>query len=133
MHHLRTAAAFMVIVLSPAIAGAASWEPATASTVHAGVGSSSTFVIAAYVSLPNQCYLARIRTSSSALRRQFVVEQMAPASACTGKTAYHCTVVSPDFSLPISHTFNVHSLGKMWEVTLASRAPKPLPPMCVKP
>ena len=133
MRHFRTAAAFMLIALSPAIAGAASWQPATASTVHAGVASSSTFVIAAYVSLPDQCYVARIRTSTSVIRRLFVVEQMPGSSTCTAKTVYHCTVVSPNFSLPISHTFGVVSEGKTWEVTLAAKAPNPLPPMCAKP
>jgi hypothetical protein len=133
MRHLRTAAAVTLFVLSPSIAGAASWQPATASTVHAGVTSSSTFVIAAYVALPAQCYVARIRASTSALRRQFVVEQMPGSSTCSGTTVYHCTVVSPKFSLPISHQFDVHSEGHTWQVTLASTAPNPLEPMCANP
>jgi hypothetical protein len=133
MRHFRAAAALTLIILSPSIAGAASWQPAPAGTVHAGVTSSSTFVIAAYVTLPQDCYAARIRASSSVLSRSFVVEQMPTSSRCTGKTAYHCTVVSPEFRLPIAHKFNVHSQGKMWEVTLAATAPAPLEPMCRKP
>jgi hypothetical protein len=123
----------MVVVLSPAIARAASWESATTTVVHAGVSGHSTFVIAAYVSLPAQCYVARIRTSYSVIRRQFVVEQMPGSPSCTAKTVYHCTVMSPEFSLPISNPFNVHSAGKWWEVPLAAKTPEPLPPMCAKP
>lgn len=133
MRQFLTAAALTLIVLSPAIAGAESWQPATASTVHAGITSSSTFVIAAYVTLPQQCYVARIRASTSPLRRAFVVEEMPASSTCNGKTVYHCTVVSPSFSLPIAHPFAVHSKDKTWEVTLAATAPKPLEPMCAKP
>ena len=133
MRHFRTAAALTLIVLSPAVAGAASWQAATAGTVHAGVKSSSTFVIAAYVTLPAQCYVARIRASTSVLSRSFVVEQMPGSSTCSAKTEYHCSVVSPEFRLPIAHTFNVHSQGKMWDVTLAAKAPDPLPPICAKP
>ncbi len=133
MRYFRTAAALTLVVLSPAIAGAASWQRATAGTVHAGVTSSSTFVIAAYVTLPAQCYVARIRTSTSVISRSFVVEEMPGSATCTGETVYHCTVVSPNFSLPIAHTFAVHSQGKTWEVTLAATAPNPLEPMCAKP
>ena len=133
MRHLRTAAAALtLIVFSPAIAGAASWQQATATVVHAGASSSSTFVIAAYVSLPAQCYVARIRTSSSVLRRQFVVEEMPGSSGCTAGTLYHCTVVSPSLTLPIANPLPVHSAGKWWEVPLAKEAPKPLEPMCAK-
>lgn len=135
MRYLRTAAALMVIVLSPAIAGAASWQPATTSIVHAGVTSNSTFVIAAYVTLPKQCDVARIRTLNvtSQLHRSFIVEQMPGSSTCTGKTVYNCTVMSPNFRLPIPHKFDVESKGKTWEVTLGTTAPTTLPPMCAKP
>jgi hypothetical protein len=133
MRHFRTAAAALtLIVISPAIAGAASWTPATAGTVHAGVKSSSTFVIAAYVTLPAQCYVARIRASTSVIQRAFVVEEMPGSSTCTGTTEYHCTVMSPEFRLPIAHTFNVHSKDHVWDVSLAAKAPDPLPPMCAK-
>lgn len=132
MRHFRTAAAVAMMFLLPSIAGAASWQPATAGTVHAGVTSSSTFVIAAYVTLPQPCYVARIRASTSVLSRSFVVEQMPGSSTCSG-SAYHCTVVSPEFRLPIAHTFNVHSKDHTWDVTLAAKAPSALPPMCDRP
>lgn len=133
MRHFRTAAALALLVLLPTIASAASWQPATAGTVHAGVVNSSFFIIAAYVTLPNQCYVARIRASNSVLRRAFNIEEMPGSSTCTAKTEYHCSVVSPNFRLPIAHTFEVHSKDHDWQVTLAATAPKPLEPMCAKP
>jgi hypothetical protein len=101
--------------------------------VHAGVKSSSTFVIAAYVTLPDKCYVGRIASSTSVLSRSFIVEQTPRSSTCSAKTEYHCTVMSPEFRLPIAHTFNVRSASRSWQVTLAPKAPNPLPPMCAKP
>lgn len=135
MRHFRIAAAFMAIVLSPAIAGAASWQPATATAVRAGVSSKSTFVIMAYVTLPSRCNVARISTLNvtSQLHRSFVVEQMPGPTMCPEEPIYHCAVVSPTFRLPIPHKFDVESKGKTWPVTLAAERPNPTPPMCAKP
>lgn len=135
MRHFRTVAAFMAIVLAPAIAGAASWQPATARAVQGGVSSKSTFVIVAYVTLPQQCDVARIRTLNvtSQLHRSFIVEQMPGSSTCTGKTVYNCMVVSQNFMLPIPHKFDVETKGKTWEVTLGASAPSQVKPMCAKP
>jgi hypothetical protein len=135
MRQLRTAAAFTAIVLSPAIVGAASWQPATATAVRAGVSSNSTFVIAAYVTLPSECNVARIRMLSitSQLHRTFVVEQMPGPSMCPEKPIYRCAVVSQRFRLPVPREFEVESKGKTWPVTLAKEAPNLVPPICPKP
>ncbi len=44
---------------------------------------------------------------------------------------YKCTAEA-SFSLPIQHTFEVHSKGKTWEVHLAMEPPTPTQPMCRK-
>jgi hypothetical protein len=135
MRHFRLAA-IALLVLPPSIVGAAtpSWQPATATSVSAGVNSKSTFVIQAYATLPQQCYAARIRTLAITrqLHRSFIVEQLPPSSPCTGKTNYRCTVVSPSFNLPIPHKFEVDSKGKTWEVELATKPPTPIEPICRK-
>lgn len=135
MFRLRLAAAAL-LVLPPAIVAAAtpSWSPATAMSVNAGITSKSTFRIDAVVTLPQQCDMARIRTLAitSQLHRSFIVEQMPPASTCTQKTVYTCTVVSPNFQLPIPHKFEVETKGKTWEVPLSMESPHPMPPMCNK-
>jgi|HubBroStandDraft_4_1064222.scaffolds.fasta_scaffold00002_15 hypothetical protein len=135
MRHLRLAA-FALLVLPPAIVAAATpgWQTATATSVNAGVTSKSTFQIQAYVTLPQSCDMARIRTLAitSQLHRSFIVEQMAPSAPCTGKTVYKCTVVSPNFSLPIPHKFDVDSKGKTWGVTLSMASPQPVEPLCRK-
>lgn len=125
----------MTIFLLPAIVGAASWQPATATAVRAGVSSNSTFVIAAYVTLPSECNVARIRmlNITSQLHRSFVIEQMPGPSMCPEKPIYRCALVSPTFRLPVPHKFDVESKGKTWPVTLASAAPNLIPPMCAKP
>lgn len=136
MRNFRLAATFAVLVLPPAITAAAtpSWNPATATIVSAGVESKSTFIIQAYVTLPQSCDAARIRTLSisSQLHRSFIVEQMPPSSMCSGKTVYNCTVVSPVFRLPIQQPFEVDSKGKRWKVALAMHPPTPMPPTCRK-
>jgi hypothetical protein len=135
MRHLRFAAAIALLVVPPSIvSAAASWQPATATTVSAGVASKSTFVIQAYVTLPQSCDMARIRTleMTSELHRSFIVEQMPPSAPCNQKTVYKCTIVSRTLSLPITHTFDVESKGKTWKVALAMEAPTPVEPMCKK-
>jgi hypothetical protein len=139
MHHLRffatiVSATVTALALPPAMASAASWQTATATSVSAGVNSKSTFVIQAYVTLPSSCDAARIRTYgiSSQLHRSFIVEQMQSSSSCTPKPVYKCTVVSPSFGLPIPHAFEGKSKGKTWQVHLAMEAPTPIEPMCRK-
>ncbi len=136
MRNFRLVATLAMLVLPPAIAAAATptWKPATATMVSAGVKSKSTFIIQAYVTLPQSCDAARIRTLSitSQLHRSFIVEQMPPSSMCSGKTVYTCTAVSPEFRLPIQQPFEVDSKGKTWKVALAMHPPTPMPPMCPK-
>ncbi|HET6276233.1 MAG TPA: hypothetical protein VFE16_09925 [Candidatus Cybelea sp.] len=135
MRHLRLAAVAL-LVLPPAIVAAAtpSWTTATATSVTAGVTSKSTFQIVAYVTLPQQCDMSRIRTLdiTSQLHRSFIVEQMPPSTTCSGKPAYKCTVMSPTFRLPIQHKFEVETKGKTWEVPLSMESPHPMEPMCGK-
>jgi hypothetical protein len=129
-------AAIALLVLPPSIVAAAtpSWQPATATSVGAGVNSKSTFLIQAYLTLPQQCDAARIRSSVVSLHahRYFLVEQLPSSSPCTQKTIYKCTVVSPSFPLPIPHRFEVESKGKTWEVQLAMKPPTPIEPICRK-
>jgi hypothetical protein len=135
MRHFRLAAIAM-LVLPPSIVAAAtpSWQPATATSVSAAATSKSTFAIQAYVTLPQQCDAARIRTLAitTQLHRSFIVEQLPPAAPCTQKPVYKCTVVSPNFKLPIPHKFEVESKGKTWEVQLALEPPQPIEPICRK-
>lgn len=131
--HLGIAVAFALLVVAPATAvSATTWQPATATMVTAGIASKSTFLIQAYVTLPQSCDIARIRTygMTTELHRSFIVEQMPPSGACAQKVVYKCTVVSRAFSLPITHTFDVESKGKTWKVTLAMHTPAPVQPMC---
>lgn len=129
-------AAIALFVLPPSIVAAAapSWQTATATSVAAGVTSKSTFAIQAYVTLPQECDAARIRTLAitSQLHRSFIVEALPPSSPCTGKTVYKCAVMSPNFKLPIPHKFEVESKGKTWEVALAMESPAPMEPACRK-
>lgn len=129
------AAEISLLALPPLIVSAGpSWQPATATMVSAGITSKSTFGIQAYVTLPTQCDTARIRTLSmtTEMHRSFTVEQMGQSSSCSGKTMYKCTVVSPNFRLPMQHKFEVESKGKTWEVELGAQAPQPMEPMCRK-
>jgi len=129
-------AAIALLTIPPAAAPAQtpSWQTATATSVTGGVSSSSRFVIQAYVTLPQSCDAARIRTLSinSQLHRSFIVEQLAPSSPCSGKTVYNCAVVSPTFRLPIQQPFHVESKGQEWKVHLATEPPKPTQPLCKK-
>ncbi len=132
MRHFGLAAA--LLVLSPSIAAAApAWHKATATSVNAGVNTRSTFVIQAYVTLPQSCYATHIRTYAitSQLNRSFVVEQMGPSPACKGPANYKCAV-SASFMLPIEHKFDVFSKGYMWIVRLAMKPPTPIEPQCRK-
>ncbi|MGC1380469.1 MAG: hypothetical protein WA814_05545 [Candidatus Baltobacteraceae bacterium] len=133
MRHLSLAA-IALLVLPPAIASAAtpSWGLATSTSVLAGVASRSTFVIQAYVTLPNQCYMTRIRSTGLQMNghRSFVVEQMAPSTACKQTAQHSCTVVSSAFNLPIPHTFEVDTNEKNWKVQLAMERPTPVQPIC---
>ena len=131
---LVAACAMLAISAPGAASAAASWKPAPATAVTAGVTGKSSFVIHASVTLPTQCDSARIRTLAvtSQLHRSFIVEMMPPSSTCAGKPNYQCTVVSPTFSLPIPHKFEVDSKGKTWEVTLAMHEPTAMPPTCNK-
>jgi hypothetical protein len=133
MHYIRYAA-IALLVLTPSVASAASWQKATANSVVAGVNSKSTFVVQAQVALPNQCYMARIISSpiSMHMHRYFTVLQMAPSSTCAQKSTYTCTTVSPSFPLPIPAKFEVDSKDKKWETHLGSHAPAPAEPMCKK-
>ena len=126
-------AAFALFVQSAAGADAASWQPATATSVTAGAGHSN-FMIQASVTLPKSCYAARIRSTPISLQapRSFDIEQMAPSSSCSGNS-YTCTVVSPAFPLPIPHMIDVYSAGpKKWKVAVHTTEPVPVPPICRK-
>ncbi len=116
--------------LPPTIAPAAtSWQTATATSVTGGVSSKSTFVIDAYLTMPQSCYAARIRTYtvSTGLHRTFIVEQRG-GPMCSG-SAYKCTVTQ-NFMLPIQQPFDVYTKGKVWHVHLTMHPPTPIPPMC---
>src|SRR5581483_10431352 len=120
MRHLSIAAAAL-LVLAPAMVSAQSeWQKATATSVNAGVHSNSTFKVQAMVTLPNQCYMARIVSSPISMHthRYFTVLQMAPSSPCAQKSQYTCAVISPAFPMPIPQTFEVDSKGKNWKVQL---------------
>lgn len=125
--------ALLCVLLPPAsAASAAAWEPATATNVSAGA-THSTFFVQASVTLPQSCFAARIRSTPIMLNtpRSFYVEQRAPSSPCTG-SIYHCTVVSPNFPLPIPHTIQVISKGQRSKVTVATEEPVATPPLCRK-
>jgi hypothetical protein len=126
------ALSFVLLPLSATIA--ADWAPATATSVTAGAHH-STFVVQAAVTLPNSCYTARIRSTPITLhtQRSFAVEQLAPSSACKNTAAYHCTVVSPDFPLPIPHMIEVVSKGQRSKVAVSTEEePPPAQPLCRK-
>jgi hypothetical protein len=134
MRHFGLAAAAL-LVLTPSMASAAGhpWQLAKATTVMAAVNShTNTFVIDAYVTLPMSCYATSVQTHSvtSDLNRAFAVMQQQPSSMCTGP-AYSC-VASGTFRLPIQHTFNVYTKGKVWHVHLGTHPPTPTQPMCHK-
>jgi hypothetical protein len=133
-HYPLPAIALLALVPSAGAAATPSWQPATATTVSAGVSSKSTFVVQAYLTLPQSCDAARIRTLSltSQLHRSFIVEELPSSSPCSGKTLYKCTVVSQNFILPITHKFEVDSKGKTWEVQLGMEPPQPTEPICRK-
>lgn len=125
--------ALSFVLLPPgSAASAADWGPATANSVSAGA-THSTFIVQASVTLPQSCFAARIRSTPISLNtpRQFFVEQRAPSSPCTG-AIYHCTVVSPNFPLPIPHTIQVVSKGQRSKVMVATEEPQPTPPLCRK-
>jgi hypothetical protein len=125
--------ALSFVLLPPvSAASAATWEPATATSASAGAHH-STFIVQASVTLPQSCYAARIRSTPITLNtpRSFFVEQRAPSSPCTG-AIYHCTVVSPNFPLPIPHTIEVISKGQRSKVMVATEEPQATPPLCRK-
>ncbi len=134
-HFDRSTAIALLFAILPSVAVAApAWEPATASSVNAGA-SPSTFIVQASVTLPQSCYAARIRSTPISLHtaRSFYVEQRAPSSACSNKSAYKCTVVSPGFPLPIPHMIEVVSKGpQKWKVAVATEEPVATPPVCRK-
>jgi hypothetical protein len=137
MRFIFAAAIAVVFVGSASICAqsAPAWEPATATAVSAGA-SHSTFIVQASVTLPQSCYAARIRSTPISLHapRSFYVEQLAPSSPCkNGAKAYSCTVVSPEFPLPIPHMVDVFSKGHSeWKVAVHTTKPAAMPPLCSK-
>lgn len=131
MRHLGFAAAALLVLSPTPAASAASWQTATAVSVIAGINGHSTFVIDAYVTLPQSCYAARVQTYAvtAGLNRSFIVVQRA-GSTCSG-AAYSC-VAQQTFNLPIQHKFDVHTKGKTWHVTMGASAPAPTQPLCRK-
>lgn len=132
MRYLALSVAALLVV-PPTVAPAASsgWQPASATSVIAGISSRSTFVIDAYVTLPQSCYAARVQTYAvtTGLNRSFIVVQRA-GSMCSGPA--HSCVAAQTFSLPIQHKFDVHTKGKTWHVTMGEHVPPPTQPMCSK-
>jgi hypothetical protein len=134
MRHLRFTAAIALLALAPSIAAAASSpQLATATIVNGGITSKSTFVVQAYVTLPQSCYAARFQQilETPHLHRHFAVLQVAPSSTCTGPQ-YKCTVVSSNYNLPIQQPFEVATKGKVWEIHLGTHPAQPIEPMCRK-
>ncbi|HVN69233.1 MAG TPA: hypothetical protein VMU38_06270 [Candidatus Binatia bacterium] len=134
---LSATIALLVALAPPVSAATPAWEPATANSVTAGAAESH-FNVEASVTLPQSCYSARIRSTPISLHstRTFYVEQMAPSSPCKATAAFTCTIVSPDFPLPIPQTITVNSKGpagsKKWKVTVHTHETAPAPPMCNK-
>ena len=126
-----TAAALLVVPPTMAPAASQPWQTATATSVIAGISGRSTFVIDAYVTLPQSCYAARVQTYAvtTGLNRSFIVVQRG-GSMCSGP-AYSC-VAAQTFNLPIQHKFDVHTKGKTWRVTVGAHIPAPTQPMCRK-
>ena len=134
MRDLRFAAAIALLALAPSIAAAASSpQPATATSVTGGITSNSTFVVQAYVTLPQSCYAARFQQilATPHLHRHFSLLQVPPSSPCTGPQ-YKCTVVSANLSLPIQQPFEVDTKDRVFEVHLSAHAPQPIEPLCRK-
>ncbi|HEY2475976.1 MAG TPA: hypothetical protein VGI19_14395 [Candidatus Cybelea sp.] len=135
MRHFGTSAAIALLILGllPVVANAQTWQPASASNISAGAAH-STFIVQASVTLPNACYTARVRSTPITLHtsRSFYVEQLAPSGKCTkGTAAYTCTVVSPEFPLPIPHAINVISKGpRTTEVKVSTEESHAAPPLC---
>jgi hypothetical protein len=134
MHHLRFAAAMALLAFGPLIATAASSpQLATTTSVNGGITSKSTFVVQAYVTLPQSCYAARIQQvlETPNLHRHFLVLQVPPSSMCTGPQ-YKCTVASPNYNLPVQQPFEVDSKGKVWKIHLGTHPPQLIEPVCRK-
>lgn len=134
MRDLRFAAAIALLTFAPSIAAAASSpQLATAASVTGGITSKSTFVVQAYITLPQSCYAAHFTQilETPHLHRHFSVMQVPPSSPCTGPQ-YKCTAVSPNYNLPIQQPFTVNAQGKAWEVHLSMHAPQPIEPLCRK-
>jgi hypothetical protein len=133
MRYLRLSAVLTFLAILPALAPAATptWEPATAVSVIA-YAEHSDFRIESYLSMPNACYSARIRTALGSAGRTFFIEQMKSATqtACS-PSPYHCSVVSNAIALPIPQTIAVSSANKKWKVhVLTEHEPAPAQPMC---
>jgi hypothetical protein len=134
MLHLRFAAAMALLAVASSIAAAASSpQLATATIVNGGITSKSTFVVQAYVTLPQSCYGARIAQvlQTPNFHRHFLVVQIPPSSNCAGPQ-YKCTVVSPNYNLPIQQPFEVDSKGNVSKVHLGTHPPQAIEPMCRK-
>ena len=130
-----TLSLFLIIAPLSAVS-APSWrEPATAGGVTAGAHH-ETFIVEATATLPQNCYAARIRSTPISLHtpRSFYVEQLAPSSPCASKTAYKCTVVSPDLPAADPPSNQVVSKGpQRSKVTVSTEEePNPAPPLCRK-
>ncbi len=131
-----TAAMALSLLALPSVslAGSSGWTPAAATGIAAGAGHSN-FIVQASVTLPQSCYVARIRSTPISMHapRAFYIEQMAPSSPCSKPTSnYTCTVVSPAFPLPIPQTVEVYSKSGKSKVTVATKEPAATPPLCNK-
>ena len=134
MRSLRFAPMIALLALAPSIAAAAGApQPATATSVNGGITSNSTFLVQAYVTLPQSCYTARIQQvlETPHLHRHFLVLQVPPSAKCTGPQ-YKCTVVSPNYNLPVQQPFEVDSKGNVWKIHLGTHPPQPIAPVCRK-
>jgi hypothetical protein len=135
MRLLHVPAAIALFALLPAMTAAAapSWAPATAMSVTA-YAEHSDFLIDAYLSVPNACYAARIRTDMGTSGRVFFVEQMkSPSATACSPSPYKCTIISAPIPLPIPQSIAVTSQNKKWKVhVLTEHEPAPMQPMCRK-
>lgn len=126
----------LVTVLLPVGATASStWQPATVTAVSAGLTSRSTFVIQAYVELPQPCYKVRIRQMRIDPKATpfYLVEEVRSTSNPCPDIVTKCTAVSSSFGPPAPSTILVMSKGpKKWNVQLQSTRPKPNGSLCQK-
>lgn len=98
----------LLVIFSLGTTGSATsfWQPAYATRIEATMNTKSTFVVAAWVTLPNSCYIARIehRVPIDPKSPGYFVEQQRKRMTLCGQVIQKCIVTAQFLDPLVPHS-----------------------------